>query len=72
METRKMTTGDVKKVYEKKYSCKIKIHDLSTPELVMKYIEKYELCPSSAELIFSLLSKKEEENWGIKHENTNV
>src|SRR3990167_7209674 len=51
------TINEVKEMYEKKYNRKIAPHDFSTPELVAKYIEKYRLSSSSAEV--KLLSPPE-------------
>ena len=47
---KKLTMEDVKKIYEQKYNCNVDPVDLSTPELVLKYIEKYELYSESAEI----------------------
>jgi hypothetical protein len=56
---KKLSIEEVQKSYENKYSCKVKIHDWGTPELVKAYIEKYELFPASAEFIFSILRRPE-------------
>ena len=53
----KISIQEVKKIYEEKYRCKLNLHDFSTPKLVLKYIEKYELDSSSAEV--KLLSTPE-------------
>ncbi|MBL7100385.1 MAG: hypothetical protein ISS23_00350 [Nanoarchaeota archaeon] len=53
----KLSWEEVKKTYEKKFDVKIELQDFSTPELVAKYIEKYRLDSSSAEV--KLLSTPE-------------
>ena len=51
---KKKTWEEVKEKYEKNNNIKLSIKDWSTPELVEKYIDKYRLYSSSAEIIFSL------------------
>ena len=55
---KKITVDQVKKIYEAKFGVEVTVHDWSSPELVAKYIEKYRLYSSSAEIIFSLLNMK--------------
>ena len=57
MVEKKLSWKIVKEMYEEKFSCKVKVHDWSSPELVAKYIEKYELYSSSAKV--KLLSSPE-------------
>jgi len=45
--TEKITWEKAKQLYEQKIKSKLKSPDLSTPELVMKYIEKHDLYSSS-------------------------
>ena len=57
MQEKELSWKEVKKLYEKKFKVKLKLKDWNSPELVMKYIEKWELDSSSAEIIFSLPRK---------------
>jgi len=56
MSERSLSWEQVKEQYDEKVRNKkiaLNIKDLNTPELVSKYIEKYELYSSSAEVIFN-------------------
>jgi hypothetical protein len=53
MEGKKLSWEDVKKVYENQNNKDLNLKELNTPELVMKYIEKYRLGSSSAEKLLS-------------------
>ena len=58
MKQKNITWEQVQKIYEQKNNIKLDLPDLSTPELVLKYIEKYELNSASAEMIFTLAKVK--------------
>ena len=45
------TIDEIKQIYEKKIGKKIKIYNFKDKDVLLKYIEKYELYSSSAEVL---------------------
>ena len=53
MSETKLSWKEIKERYEKKFNVTLKLKDWSTPDLVAKYIKKWELDSSSAEVLLS-------------------